>query len=102
MASTRTVGLWARVDERRARRRPAGRAPRADRRFRWVADAMLPLALTVTAAVTVLLPKELPNDARLSLFSFALAVILWSTTRLNAAYVALAAVMLLVLSGGSS
>lgn len=37
----------------------------------------------------------------MSLFAFALAVILWSTTSLNAAYVALATVMLLIISGGA-
>ncbi len=49
----------------------------------------------------MLLPAALPTEARLSLFAFALAVILWSTTSLNAAYVALATVMLLIISGGS-
>lgn len=73
----------------------------APRRFRWVADAMLPLALAVVAGVAVLLPETLPQEARVSLFAFALATILWSTTRLNAAYVALAAVMLAVLAGGT-
>jgi anion transporter len=50
--------------------------------------------------VAVLLPATLPPEARGALFGFAVAVILWSTTRLNAAYVALAAVMLTVLLGG--
>ncbi len=71
------------------------------RRFRWVVDAVLPLTLTIVAAIAVLLPSSLPSAARLSLFAFALAVILWSTTSLNAAYVALATMMLLIVSGGS-
>jgi di/tricarboxylate transporter len=72
------------------------------RRFRWVVGAVLPLSLTFVAGIAVLLPNSLPSEARLSLFAFALAVILWSTTSLNAAYVALAAVVLLVLTGGAS
>lgn len=54
------------------------------------------------AGIAVLLPSSLPSQARLSLFAFALAVILWSTTSLNAAYIALAAVVLLVMTGGAS
>ena len=100
MASTPTVGLWARVDERRARRRPTP-AHTAARKFRWVVDAMLPLVLTVTAGAAVLLPRGLAVEARLALFGFALAVILWSTTKLNSAYVALVTVMLLVLTGAT-
>lgn len=91
--------LWAEVDARRARAEAAA-APSGARRFRWVVDAVLPLALTAAAGVAVLLPVELSPQARVSLFAFALAVILWSTTPLNAAFVALAAVLLLVLSGG--
>jgi len=62
---------------------------------------MLPLALAVIAGVAVLLPATLPGGARIALFGFALATILWSTTKLNAAYVALGAVMLTILAGGS-
>ncbi len=64
-------------------------------------DAMLPLALTVASGAAVLIPSGLQVQARLALFAFALAVILWSTTRLNSAYVALAVVMLLILTGGT-
>jgi anion transporter len=102
LASTSGTGLWERVDARRgdpavAREEP----PTARRRFRWVVDAMLPLALTVVAGVAVLLPATLPGEARVALFGFALATILWSTTKLNAAYVALGAVMLTIIAGGS-
>lgn len=76
---------------------------RADgRRFRWVIDAIWPLTLTITAAIAVMLPTTLPTEARLSLFVFAFAVTLWSTTSINAAYVALMSTLLLVLTGGTS
>ena len=72
----------------------------------WVADAALPLALTITAGVGVLLPTSLPSEGRLALFAFVLAfvlaAILWSTTSINAAYLAWGTVMLLVLTGGAS
>ncbi|NJM69702.1 MAG: SLC13 family permease [Scytonema sp. RU_4_4] len=68
--------------------------------FGWVVNAVLPLTLTTVTGVAVLLPESLSTSARLSLFVFALAVILWSTTSFNAAFVALAAVILLVLTGG--
>ncbi|VEP14133.1 Citrate transporter [Hyella patelloides LEGE 07179] len=72
------------------------------RPFRWVVDATLPLALTLTAGIAVLLPTSLPTEGRLALFAFIVAAILWSTTSINAAYVALGTVMLLVLTGGAS
>jgi hypothetical protein len=62
---------------------------------------MLPLALMVVAGVAVLLPATLPGEARVALFGFAAATILWSTTKLNAAYVALGAVMFTILAGGA-
>ncbi len=72
------------------------------RPLRWVVDAAFPLALTLTAGISVLLPTSLPTEGRLSLFAFIVAAILWSTTSINAAYVALGTVMLLVLTGGTS
>lgn len=89
--------IWTQFEGRRSPNPP----PPRQRRFRWVVDAVLPLTLTIVAGIAVLLPAALPTEARLSLFAFALAVILWSTTSLNAAYVALATVMLLIISGGS-
>ncbi len=68
--------------------------------FSWVVNAILPLTLTTVTGVAVLLPESLSTNARLSLFAFALAVILWSTTSINAAFIALVAVILLVLTGG--
>nr|WP_207955982.1 SLC13 family permease [Rubrobacter marinus] len=64
-------------------------------------DAMLPLALSIVAGIAVLLPASLPYEARVALFIFALAAILWSTTKINAAYVALAALTVAVITGGS-
>ncbi len=103
MASPPGTSLWERVDARRGEPAVARDAPPTGprRRFRWVADAMLPLALIVVAGVAVLLPATLPAEARVALFGFALATILWSTTKLNAAYVALGAVMFTILAGGT-
>jgi anion transporter len=101
LASATRTSLWERVDARRVN--VGEEAPaRGRRRFRWVVDAMLPLALSILAGIAVLLPASLPHEARVALFAFALAAILWSTTKLNAAYVALATVMLAVLAGGGS
>lgn len=102
MTSTGGTGLWERIDARRGDPAVSADAPAASpRRFRWVVDAMLPLALIVVAGVAVLLPATLPGEARVALFGFALATILWSTTKLNAAYVALGAVMFTILAGGA-
>ena len=90
------TSVWTAFEKKRSPAKPI-----VNRRFRWVVDAVLPLTLTIVALVAVLLPVSLSIAARLSLFAFALAVILWSTTSLNAAYVALAAMMLLILTGGS-
>lgn len=95
ISKSKQENLWTRFETKRS---PAANRPR---KFRWVVDAALPLSLSTVTGIAVLLPASLPNSARLALFAFALAVILWSTTSLNAAYVALAAMMLLVLSGGS-
>lgn len=92
-----TTSIWSRIESKR----PLPKTHPRQRRFRWVVNAVLPLALTLIAGIAILLPSSLPTEARLSLFAFALAVILWSTTTLNAAYVALATVVLLILSGGS-
>jgi anion transporter len=97
MAKAESTGLWARVDARRTAV-PVARP----RLFRWVVDASLPLSLIILAAVGVLLPQSLPWAARTSLFAFTVAIILWSTTTLNAAYVALASMLLLVLAGGAA
>jgi len=93
--------LWARIDALEAKER-AALERRATRRLRWVVDAILPLALTITAGVGVLLPLSLPAQARWSLWAFIFAVILWSTTKINAAYIALTAMLVLVVARGAA
>ncbi len=104
MASERVArqSIWARVDALEEKENDAVSKRRAERRFRWVVDAILPLALTITAGVGVLLPPSLPIAARWSLWTFALAVILWSTTKINAAYIALTAILVLVVARGAA
>ncbi len=100
----RETSIWARFEGKRTSFKRASLTPNStsrQRRWRWVVDAVLPLTLTFIAAIAVLLPTSLPTEARLSLFAFALAVIFWSTTSFNAAYVALAVMMMLILAGGS-
>lgn len=99
--------LWARVDARiasgdgaSAKTEKTGK-PVSARKFRWVVDSILPLSLIIAATVAVLLPRSLPFPARVALLAFAVAAILWSTTSLNAAYVALAVTVLMILAGGS-
>lgn len=98
--------LWTRIDKSLAQSGEKSKVGAAKnrttdaRRFRWVVDAIVPFAMTAAAAVAVLLPTGLTGQARIALFSFALATVLWSTTKLNAAYVALATAVLLVLAGG--
>ncbi len=69
------------------------------RPFRWVVNATVPLAFSIIASVAVLLPPTLDTAARIALFIFSLAVIFWASTSFNGAYVALTAVISLVLSG---
>ncbi len=64
--------------------------------------ALLPLALISISAIGVSLPTTLPIQGRLAIFAFLLAAILWSTTSINAGYVALGSVLFLVLTGGIS
>lgn len=106
--ATELPSLWNRFPALEAAPPRPPRSPRATppipvppRPLRWVVDAAIPFALIVLTAVGVLLPESLPRDARVTLFGFALAVVLWSTTKLNTAYVALAAVLLVVVAGGA-
>ena len=94
--------LWARIDARLAEsdKKPDDKKAAARRSYRWVVDAIVPISMTIVAGIGVLLPESLTREARIALFTFALATILWSTTKLNAAYVALAVTIVLVVSGG--
>lgn len=56
------------------------------------------LLLLAILGLAVVLPEGLEPRARLALFGFGAAVILWSMSALNTAYVALGAVLFLVLS----
>lgn len=95
-ARSNQTGIWSRFEKS-----PTTTTRPPKRKLRWVVDAVLPITLSLLAGIIVLLPTSLPTEGRLSLFAFAIAVILWSTTSINAAYVALASVILLILSGGS-
>ena len=79
--------LWAQIDARLAEsdKQPDGKGAIARRSYRWVVDAILPISMTIVAGVGVMLPESLSREARIALFTFALATILWSTTKLNAA-----------------
>lgn len=69
-------------------------------RLRDVVRRSLPAILLVAAALGTMTIGGLPSQAKLSLFAFAAAVILWSTTQLDVAYVGVLA-MLIPVSGGA-
>lgn len=104
-AATRDGGLWALSDERLARAAAAGpqggggRTAGRRRAFRWAVEAIPCLGLVATLAACVLLPEGLGAPGRIALFAFGVAVVLWTATDFNAAYVALAAMLLLVVAG---
>lgn len=87
--------LWALADDRQA----PDRSRYAARRLRWTIKAVPVLVMIALLGVGVMMPATLTDRARLALFGFGLAVVLWSLTTINAAYVALGAVLLLVLGG---
>jgi len=97
MSHPSSTKLWALADARAA---PAGAAP-SQWSFRWVIGAAPCLALIVALAVAVMLPGGLPGPGRAALFCFGVTVILWTLTSFNATYVALAGVVLLILTGGA-
>jgi anion transporter len=88
--------LWARFEQAAPKPAKSQATP-----FGWVLNAIFPLTLITAASIAVLLPQTLSREARLSLLIFSVAAILWSTTKLNAAYVALAATLALVACGAS-
>ncbi|MCH1866015.1 SLC13 family permease [Nocardioides sp. CFH 31398] len=63
--------------------------------------AVVPLASVLGVVVLVQLPRTLEADARAALLAFGVAVVLWSTTRLPAAWVALACAVGLTALGGA-
>lgn len=67
----------------------------AKERPAWV----LPIVLIMFAELLLMLPSSLTFEAKWSLFCFCVAVILWTTTSLNSAYVAIGSVLLLVVTG---
>jgi len=66
---------------------------------RWQTKYLLALFLTSISSVTVFLPDGLSIQGRLTIFVFLLTVILWSTTSINAGYIALVSVLILLLTG---
>lgn len=84
--------LWDPVDK-------AQRPLQPDRRFRWVPGAIPLLVLLSALGFAVLVPETLELPARLALFAFGAAAIFWTLSSVNAAYVALGAVLLLVVGG---
>ncbi|HDR8253870.1 TPA: anion permease, partial [Bacillus cereus] len=61
----------------------------------WV----IPVALILMAEIVLLLPSSLTMEAKWSLFGFCCAIILWTTTTINSAYIALGSVLFLIISG---
>lgn len=81
---------------------PAATPPPAGRQLAWMVAAAQPFAVLVVVGVGVLLlPESLSGEARAALFAFALAVVLWSMTKLPAAWVALLCVVVLIGLGGA-
>ena len=68
----------------------------------YVRSFLVPLTLISVVGIGVLLPSTLSTQGRLAIFAFLSAAILWSTTSINAAYVALGSVIFLVFTGGIS
>ena len=100
--SGESESIWAQFDEALSRENVSALPKKADRHFSWVVPAMVPMVLCLASGILVMLPLSLTTNARLSLFAFAVCVILWSATRLNAAFVALAALIFLILTGGAT
>lgn len=104
MVTSTQKNSWDKGNGQQARRKLAHNAhfPPFEKRFRSMLRIALPLILTVVAGLTVMLPATLPTEVRSALFGFAVATILWSTTKLHASYVALGSVIITTLTGGGS
>ncbi len=60
---------------------------------------ILPITLILIVEIVLLLPSSLTMEAKWSLFGFCCAIILWITTTINSAYIALGSVLFLIISG---
>ncbi|PMB49783.1 sodium:solute symporter [Fischerella thermalis CCMEE 5201] len=69
---------------------------------RWQTKLLLALFLTFISGVTVFLSDSLSIQGRLTIIIFLLTVILWSMTSINAGYIALVSVLMLLLTGSIS
>ncbi|PMB18684.1 sodium:solute symporter, partial [Fischerella thermalis CCMEE 5319] len=69
---------------------------------RWQTKLLLALFLTFISGVTVFLSDSLSIQGRLTIIVFLLTVILWSMTSINAGYIALVSVLMLLLTGSIS
>ncbi|HIK07848.1 MAG TPA: anion permease [Trichormus sp. M33_DOE_039] len=68
----------------------------------WQIKSLLTLFLTFISGITVFILNGLSIQGRLTIFVFLLSVVLWSTTAINASYIALVSVLVLLLTGGVS
>lgn len=94
--------LWNRFQiQRRTSHSLARTSASPSKKLDWVVGAAVPFAVVVGAALLIGAPSDLKIEARVALFCFALATILWSLTKLNAAFVALACSLLMVIAGGA-
>ena len=93
--------LWSRFETKRRSTRFSPSSARQNPKFDWVLGAAVPFAVMVAAGLLISFPADLRMEARVALFCFVLATILWSLTKLNAAFVALACALLLVVAGGA-
>lgn len=77
--------------------------PPEERRTAWrrLARAVLPVLLIGALLGALASAGTLPAPAKAALFCFGLTTVLWTFTRIDPAYVALAGTLLLVLTGGT-
>lgn len=68
----------------------------------WNIKSILAIFLTTISVIIVFLLDGLSIQGRFTIFVFLLTVILWSTTKINAGYIALVSVILLLLTGAIS
>ncbi|WP_375541310.1 SLC13 family permease [Paenibacillus sp. L3-i20] len=68
----------------------------------WVRKYRLPLLLFIVLAIAVQIPAALSTNGRITLFALGMATILWTTTSINTAYVAICTVSFIILLGGGT